>query len=167
MNNTMSSLTPILQWVAIYDVTHNSDPKILYQFDENGKQINIKELLKLSDDDKLNVLIGIPINQKLDGNEPVGNPFVAIDMKTGLMNINGTIWNFVPHGIDTSSVKFRPIWYHSVMKDYTIGNDTLIKDKERIALYKIGWQFTHEDKNYQRIIFYDVEKGIFSLKEKR
>ncbi len=160
----MSQLKSILQWVTISD--EDDETKVSHQFDEDGTQKNIKYMLNLSEQNKLNVLIAIPVEQRIGNKDnPVGNPFIAIDMKTGMINVNGTNWNFVPHGIDTLSVKFRPIWYHSVRKDFSADSMTMLGEK--ITLYKVGWQFTHEEKNYQRIVFYNVETGIFSLKEKR
>ncbi len=160
----MSELKPILQWVTISG-SKKENPEIIHQFDEEGNQINISHMLNLSEEDKLDVLIGIPVDQRIGLEKPVGDPFVAIDMRTGIMNVNGTAWNFMPHGIDSSEVKFRPIWYHTIRKDYTL--NTMEARGKKFTLYKIGWQFTHEEKNYQRILFYDIEKGSFSLKEKR
>lgn len=159
----MSELKPILQWVSITE--RDKETEITHQFDEEGNQVNISHMLDLAEADELNVLIGLPADQRIGNETPVGNPFVAVDMKTGLINVNGTNWNFVPHGINPLSVKFRPIWYHSVRKDFAA--DSMIQLGEKISLYKIGWQFTIDKKNYQRIVFFDVETGIFSLKEKR
>ncbi len=159
----MSELKPILQWVTI--VNSKENPEITHQFDEEGNQINISHVLNLSEEDKLDVLIGVPVDQKIGLETPVGNPFIAVDMRNGLINVNGTNWNFMPHGINPEDVKFRPIWYHTIRKDFAADSMEPLGDK--FTRYKIGWQFTHEEKNYQRIIFYDVETGIMSLKEKR
>jgi len=159
----MSELQHILQWVTITGSKDN--PEITHQFDEERNQINISFMLDLAEKDKLNVLIGIPAEHRVGSETPIGNPFIAIDMKTGLFNVNGTNWNFMPHGIDPSSVKFRPIWFHSVRKDYSATDMSHLESK--ITTYKIGWQFTINEKNYQRILFFDVETGEFSLKEKR
>lgn len=159
----MSELKSILQWVTITE--KNGQSEILHQFDKEGNQVNISYMLNLAEADELNVLIGLPVDQRIGDKTPVGNPLIAIDMKTGLINVNGTNWNFVPHGIDPLTVKFRPIWYHSVVKNFSADSMTVLG--ERISLYKIGWQFTLNKKNYQRILFFDVETGIFSLKEKR
>lgn len=159
----MSELKPILQWVTISD--SKTDPQITHQFDEEGNQINISHMLNLSEEDKLDTLIGIPVDQRIGLKQPVGNPFVAVDMHNGLINVNGTNWNFMPHGINAEDVKFRPIWYHTIRKDFAADSMKSLGDK--FTFYKIGWQFTYKEKNYQRIIFYDVETGIYSLKEKR
>jgi hypothetical protein len=159
----MSELKPILQWVTI--TGSKVDPQITHQFDEEGNQTNISFVLDLAETGELDVLIAIPIEQRIGVETPVGNPFIAVDMRTGLINVNGTNWNFLPHNIDPLEVKFRPIWYHSVRKDYDI--DSMERLGEKITLYKIGWQFTYKEKNYQRILFYNVETGEFSLKEKR
>jgi hypothetical protein len=159
----MSELKPILQWVTI--VNNDDIPEITHQFDEEDNQVNISHVLDLAEIDKLAVLIAIPVGQRMGEEKPVGNPFIAVDMKTGVMNINGTNWNFVPNNIDPLTVKFRPIWYHSVIKDYDATSNRVMG--ERISLYKIGWQFTLDEKNYQRIVFFDTQTGIFSLKEKR
>lgn len=159
----MSELTPILQWVTISDVDGKAD--VTHQFDEDGNQTNISHMLELAEKNNLNVLIGIPRDQRVGDTAAVGNPFIAIDMKTGLMNVNGTNWNFFPHGIEPSAVNFRPIWYHSVKKDYDM--HAMKEMSQHISLYKIGWQFTYKGKNYQRIVFFDTQTGIFSLKEKR
>ncbi len=162
----MSTLEPILQWVAITD--RDGESELTHQYDEKGNQINISHMLNLAEKNELNVMIGIPVSQRLGKEEPVGNPFIAVDMKTGLINVNGTNWNFMPQRIDAKDVKFRPIWYHSVRKDYSASKTLdLTVEGEKITQYKIGWQFTHEEKNYQRIVFFDVNTGIFSLKEKR
>ena len=162
----MSELKSILQWVSITNRT--GEPVITHQFDEEGNQLNINKLLDLSESKKLDVMIGVPINQRVGTADPIGNPFIAIDMKTGLMNINGTNWDFRPTNIDPSKIHFRPVWYHSIRKDYAAsGNLSLNNTGNEITLYKIGWQFTYKEKNYQRILFYDVKTGIFSLKEKR
>jgi len=158
----MSELKHILQWVTIS--SRKDEPVVMHQFDEEGNQINIQYLLDLSDDDLLDVMIAIPVDQRIGKEKPVGNPFIAIDMRTGLMNINGTNWDFMPHGIDKTEIKFRPIWYHSVKQDYDSQMNLMEKN---INLYKIGWQFTYNNKNYQRIIFFETETGIFRLKEKR
>ncbi len=159
----MSELKPILQWVSI--VNRDEKPEITHQFDEEGNQVNISHVLDLAETNELAVLIGIPVSQRMGEEKPVGNPFIAVDMKTGLINVNGTNWNFLPHNIDPSTVKFRPIWYHSVIKDFDATSSRVLG--QRISLYKIGWQFTLNEKNYQRIVFFDVQTGIFSLKEKR
>jgi hypothetical protein len=159
----MSELNPILQWVTIANSKEN--PEIIHQFDEEGNQTNISFMLNLSEEDKLDALIGIPVDQRIGLEQPVGNPFIAVDMRSGMINVNGTNWNFVPHGINAEDVKFRPIWYHTIRKDFTMDSMKHLGDK--FTLYKIGWQFTHEEKNYQRIVFYDVETEIMSLKEKR
>jgi hypothetical protein len=159
----MSELKPILQWVTISDVDGKAE--VTHQFDEDGNQKNISHMLELGEKNKLNVLIGVPVDQRVGKDSPVGNPFIAIDMKTGLMNINGTNWNFFPRDIEPSIVNLRPIWYHSVKKDYDLHK--MVQLSEKISLYKIGWQFTHEGKNYQRIIFFDTQTGIFSMKKKR
>lgn len=159
----MSELKPILQWVAMCKHVDNNI-KILHQF-EDGNQRNIKELLDLSEEDKLDVLIGIPVDQRIESDHPVGSPFIAVDMNTGLMNVNGTSWNFMPHGINPEDVKFRPIWYHTIRKDFVM--DSMKTIGEKFTRYKIGWQFTYKEKNYQRILFYDIETETFSLKEKR
>ncbi|KKN76658.1 hypothetical protein LCGC14_0368550 [marine sediment metagenome] len=159
----MSELKPILQWVVITD--SKKDPKTTHQFDKEGNQTNISFMLNLSEEDKLDVLIAIPADQRIGLEQPIGNPFIAVDMRNGLINVNGTNWNFMPHGINPEDVKFRPIWYHTIRKDFAISSMKPLGDK--FTLYKIGWQFTHEEKNYQRIIFYDVINGEFSLKEKR
>lgn len=161
----MSELKPILQWVSI--TGSKNEAKITHQYDEEENQLNINELLSLSDNKELDVFIAIPTNQRIGDKEPIGNPFIAIDMKTGMMNVNGTNWNFVPKGIEPSDVHFRPIWYHSVCKNYAASGGNLNHLGEKITLYKIGWQFTYEKKNYQRILFYDVDTNTFSLKEKR
>lgn len=163
----MSDLEYILQWVSI--TNKNGEPEITHQLDEEGNAINISHMLDLAEADELNVMIAIPANQRLGKEPPVGNPFVAVDMKTGLFNVNGTNWDFMPSKIDPSEVKFRPIWYHSVRKDFSTNSPTLEMKPlgQRITLYKIGWQFTYEEKNYQRILFFNVETGTFSLKEKR
>ena len=161
----MSELKSILQWVSITDST--GEPVITHQFDEEGNQLKIQKLLDLSESKELDVLIGLPVNHRVGSLDPIGDPFIAIDMKTGAMNINGTNWNFMPHGIDASEVHFRPIWYHSIRKDYAASSGGIENMGEKITLYKIGWQFTHEKKNYQRILFYDVDTKIFSLKERR
>jgi len=159
----MSELKSILQWVTI--TNSKEDPQITHQFDEEGNQTNISFVLDLAEKDELDVLIAIPVEQQIGMEHPVGNPFIAVDIKTGMINVNGTHWNFMPHGINPEDVKFRPIWYHSVRKDFDANSMEHLGDK--ITLYKVGWQFTHESKNYQRIIFFNVETGIFSLKEKR
>jgi len=159
----MSDIKLILQWVAIS--SKEDETIITHQFKKDGSQRNIKFMLDLAEEDKLGVLVGIPIDQRIGTEFAIGNPFVAVDMKTGMFNVNGTNWNFMPTGIDSSSVKFRPIWFHTIKKDYAMTGMKLVG--ERITQYKIGWQFTHEEKNYQRIVFFNVETGIFSLKEKR
>lgn len=158
----MSELKPILQWVTISDVDEKTE--IAHQYDEDGNQINISHMLDLAERGELNVLIGVPVDNRVGNGQPVGNPFIAVDMKNGLMNVNGTDWDFRPKGIDPSSVHFRPIWYHSIKKEFS---EEMVLKGQRIALYKIGWQFTHEGKNYQRIVFFDTQTGVFSIKEKR
>lgn len=160
----MSELKPILQWVSITE--RDGQSEILHQYDKEGNQVNISHILDLAEADELNVLIGLPVDQRIGNGDKklVGNPFIAIDMKTGLINVNGTNWNFVPHGIDPLTVKFRPIWYHSIDKQY---DATGIHLGNHITQYKIGWQFTLNKKNYQRILFFNVKTGIFSLKKKR
>jgi hypothetical protein len=159
----MSELKPILQWVTI--VNRDEQPEITHQFDEEENQVNISHVLDLAETGELAVLIALPVKQRLGEDDPVGNPFIAVDMKTGLINVNGTNWNFVPNNIDPLTIKFRPIWYHSVIKDYDASSNRELG--QRISLYKIGWQFTHDEMNYQRIVFFDTQTGIFSLKEKR
>lgn len=159
----MSELKAILQWVTI--TGSKEDPIITHQFDEEENQLNISHMLDASEKDELDIVIAIPVDQRIGENKPVGNPFVAIDLRTGMMNVNQTNWNFVPHGIDPLSVKFRPIWYHSVRKSFALAD--VQNQTTEIVLYKIGWQFTYEEKNYQRILFYNVKDGSFSLKEKR
>ena len=165
----MSDIQPILQWVALANSKYSEETMqiILHQFD-GDKQRNIKEMLDLSETDELDVLIGIPVGQRIgEPEEKVGNPFIAVDMRTGKFNVNGTNWNFFPSDIDITTIKFRPIWFHSIKKDFSISGQSLELKGEKITLYKIGWQFTHKEKNYQRIIFYNVETGEFTLKEKR
>ena len=130
----MSELKPILQWVTITNSKEN--PEITHQFDEEGNQTNISFVLDLAEKDELNVLIAIPADQRIGDKPAVGNPFIAIDMKTGMMNVSGTNWNFIPHGIDPLEVKFRPIWYHSIRKDYSADSMTLLGEK--LTLYKIA-----------------------------
>ena len=70
---------------------------------------------------------------------------------------------------------YGPLFGKKWMKEEGSTEEELRKDfnenfkllEEKIQLYKIGWQFTHEGKNYQRILFFDIETGVFSLKEKR
>lgn len=160
----MSELKHILQWVTI---TKNEEKiEILHQFEED-KQLNIKRLLDLSENDKLDVMIGIPVQHRIDSDQPIGNPFIGVDMRTGQFNINGTSWNFMPQNIDPLSVKFRPIWFHSIDKQYAAAGGGVEHLGDYITQYKIGWQFTHEKKNYQRIIFYNITTGEFSIKERR
>ncbi len=162
----MSELKQILQWVAITNRSGQSE--ILHQFDEKGNQTNIKYMLDLAETGDLHVMIALPVDQRLGEEQPVGNPFIAIDMKSGLINVNGTNWNFMPTRIEAKDVKFRPIWYHSVRKDFATSDRLDMEELgQEITQYKIGWQFTHEKKNYQRIVFFNVKTGIFSLKEKR
>lgn len=160
----MTEVKPILQWVAISK--NDSKSEALHQYDKEGNQTNIKQMLKLSEEDKLEVMIAIPVEHRIGEDNPIGNPIIVVDMRTGQFNINGTVWNFMPQDIDPSSVTFRPIWFHSIDKQYAVADD-LEYIGDFITKYKVGWQFTHENQNYQRIIIYNIEKQEFSLKEKR
>lgn len=87
----MTDREHILQWAVIYE-KEKGIAECEHQYDENGNQIhNFSFVQELGDAAK--VLILIPKDQRIGTGEPLGNPFLAVDLTNGAFNINGTEWD--------------------------------------------------------------------------
>lgn len=109
----MSEREHILQWVVIYE-DEQGKAQIKHQYDEKGNKENFQFVNNLGNKSK--ILIAIPKDQRIDSDDPVGNPFLAVDLKRGFFNINGVEWDFTPQKIIEKQKEFEIQKYKAIQE---------------------------------------------------
>jgi len=91
----------------------------------------------------------------------IGERVIAVDFETGLFYIGGQPVN-PDYAMEDHN--YRIIYYKRSRIERGFGN----KGKEQyIYAYLLGWQFTENGKNTQRIMFWYPETNIIEIKRKR
>jgi hypothetical protein len=96
--------------------------------------------------------------------EEDGNAHLAVDLETGELEVRGKSWH--PYNsLSICDVRYRVIFFRR--KRGHLGTTMQQIGKPWIYRYGIGWQCTHNGKNYQRIMFYDPETAGIEIRAKR
>lgn len=136
--NTMSNLK--LHWAAKF----NSHPDIK-QFDENGKEHALREVLDIQDDLKSFTLF-----------HTIKNLQITLDIKTGLIYINN-IQIPEPELLCRESRKFRLIYFRR--NKITLNNN--LSELNRTTTYFLGYQYNDmQGNNHKKLIQIDNEGNI-------
>lgn len=147
-----SSPKDIYQWMCIYE--EDGETKELYQY-EGEKQNNIRKVIELENTGKLKAMYLMPLNTSEESKTVIG-----VNLKTGIFTINGTQYSNFPDNVEITD--FRFVFYRTIHTSF--GSEI---DSGSVKYYKIGWQSTVNDKNYQRVIWFNPSENSFILKEKR
>lgn len=157
MPNEIQIVTPVtLYWEAI-----TRDGLVLKQYTPENQEINFREVLNLQEKNNLHYFFLLPVVR-----DYLDKINIGVDLTTGLFIINGIKMDVRPDIIKELVDPFYRIIFHRRRKEERgVVTGDLVRGK--IAFYLLGWQITLEDKNYQRILFFDPETLTFVIREKR
>ena len=117
----------------------------------NENQISIKEVLKRKDIS----MFFLTINEKT----------IAVDLKTGLFYLGISIGNIALNpDYAMEDHDFRLVYYKRKRMELSFGEKST---KPYVYAYLLGWQFTENDQNYQRFMFWNQETNTIEIKRKR
>lgn len=118
-----------------------TDGSVIHQFDENGEH-GFKEV-----QDKEESLVYFWLEYQGPGNEPF---IVGVDLMTGSFNINEFVLDSLKEDVDWELLKpeLRVINFRRVRHHFNESFQELGMDID----YFIGWQTTHEGKNYKKLL---------------
>lgn len=141
-----------LSWVAFTKYL------ILPQFDNSGKERNIREILDLNEQGKLEAFELFPIEEAYKGKVHLG-----LSLKTGNFLMNGMPVSLLPETLQDKNLQFRLIFFRRNRVETTNN----IIQQQYVHRYLLGWQVTYKGENYQRILFFDPLTLLSEFKEKR
>jgi len=149
----------VFQWVAEYD-----GGQYYNQYGQPGRKF--PDVLAMSDN---NTLEKLHLIRLIRGNPDlfVYNmyPRFTVDLRTGIFDLNNIEYDETPEGVDFTGVKFRPIYFRRIRGG--IGINKGRGYQPMVKYYWIGWQATVNGDNYQRMVQYDVPKGVPEFVRKR
>lgn len=89
---------------------------------------------------------------------------IGVNLHTGKFILNGIILDPMSD-LHFEPTHFRLIYFKRMRGSLVMGRGSALSSVlHRILL---GWQTTHNDKNYQRIMFFDPETNTVEIKRKR
>lgn len=151
------------QWVAIHE--ENGELKELYQYINNNgeeQQINISKVINLEQEGKLRKIYIIPKGTVFSTSVI---PRIGVNLINGSFDVNGTTYDNKPEGVTFTDYRF--VLYRTIHKSIGLSADQNANDAGSVKWYKIGWQSTVDNQNYQRVIWYSPSENTFTLRAKR
>lgn len=152
------------QWVAIYE--ENGELKELYQYINNNgeeQQTNISKVINLEQEGKLQKIYIIPKGTVFSTSVI---PRIGVNLLDGTFDVNGATYDNKPIGVSFSEYRF--VLYRTIHTSVGVSTlDPATRDAGSVKWYKIGWQSTVNNQNYQRVIWYSPTENTFTLREKR
>lgn len=115
---------------------------------------------------KDNKIIDTTVKKLLDGNPEMvwlenGTHSIGVDLTTGLFYINNMPFNA---GLVFKDVDYRLIIFTRQRLEMGVISGST---KQYIHQHLLGWQFTEDGKNYQRILFLFPSTHIVEVRSKR
>jgi len=110
-------------------------------------------------------IVDTTVRELLDGNPEMvwlqGKHSIGVDLTTGLFYINNMPFNA---GLAFKDVNYRIITYTRQRMEVGVITGAT---KQYIHQHLLGWQFTEDGKNYQRILFLSPSTHIIEVRSKR